>query len=132
MATNNYLSRQNYVCRDKGLVATSLLLSRQTRVCRDKKYAGRDKTFVAAKDVFVATNISRDKRFVAAKIFCHNKHYFVPSKHILYLWQLSPMIVFNMLDILNELGHGGSRSSRKASFGSVFSMLVIPNELGHR
>ena len=72
------LSRQAYFCRNK-----TRLMSRQN-VCRDKH-------------VFV---------FVATKIFCRDKHNFVPTKVLsreayfcrdklrqkLYLWQLSPMV----------------------------------------
>ena len=46
VATKVSLSRQNYVCRDKRFVATSILLSR--RVCLDKFFVATKMIFVAA------------------------------------------------------------------------------------
>ena len=90
----SFLSRQNtsivatkYACRDKIMfVATSILLSRQIFVA----------TEICLRQVFVATNISRDKSmlvateiFVATEIclsrqayFCRDKHNFVATKHL--------------------------------------------------
>ena len=70
LAERKLLLRQNYVCRDK------IFLSRQkqTRVCRDKH------TFVATRDVFVATQLSLSRQmFVVTNVLSQQAYAFVAA-----------------------------------------------------
>ena len=87
--------KPNYVCCDEAFVVTNIILLQQTFCrgkltfvgtniclsqqifCHNKKYAHHNKTFVTT-NVCITTNICNDKSFVRTKIFCHDKHSFVP------------------------------------------------------
>ena len=101
----NFLSRQNYVCRDKtrvcrniSFVSTSILLSRQktyfvaTKVCLSRHFC-----FCFCFVIVVVTSFFRDKAFVTTSIhlarqktcfvatkdvFCRDKQVFVATKHL--------------------------------------------------
>ena len=74
----NVLLQQTQVCHDKQVFVTTRHVA-----CRDKKYAIHNKTFVATKIMFVATNtfLSQQKTYFVVKnthlsqqdMFCHEK-----------------------------------------------------------
>ena len=94
------LSRQNYVCRDKSLVATNIchdqhvfvttkVLSRQAYFCHDKRRVLlRQPCVCHEKNQHVATKlltqqnyVCRDKSFVVTKI-CHDKSFVTTNIHL--------------------------------------------------
>ena len=87
------------ICHDKHKFVTTKLLSQQAYFCPDKPVFWHDKSMLVATQLllFVATNICREKSFVATKIFCHDKHNFTfVVASIRFLWQITCFVATNM------------------------------------
>ena len=76
---------QKYACHNKTFVMTNIFLLQQNFRHNKQRYAFHDKTFVST-NMFVMTNICCDKSFVTTKIFCRDKHNFVTTKDVFWVW----------------------------------------------